>query len=64
MKKQGNKLELNRVTVATLSGSQMRGVAGGDPPEGGHTWSVCNNQCCDTDRFTNCHLISTTTSGA
>jgi hypothetical protein len=55
MKKQGKKLELNRVTVATLSGSQLRGVGGGELPQpGGHTYSVCADQCCDTDRFTNC----------
>jgi hypothetical protein len=49
------KLGLKRITIATLSGDQLRGVGGGLPrSDSGATASVCGGQCCDTDHYTNC----------
>jgi len=49
------KLSLNRTTIATLTAADLKAVQGGLPPQnGGHTHSVCADQCCDTDQFTNC----------
>jgi len=51
MKKQpSKKLGLNRITIATLSPSSLGAVAGGMLG----TQSVCADQCCDSDRYTNC----------
>jgi hypothetical protein len=53
--KPGKKLHLDRITVAVLTPSDLRSVAGGMPPrDGTHTASVCGTACCDTDQFTNC----------
>jgi len=44
------KLGLQRVTIATLTTSSLGKAIGGMPG----TRSVCNEECCDTDRYTNC----------
>lgn len=44
------KLSLNRITIATLSASSLGAAVGGMAG----TRSVCMEECCDTDRYTNC----------
>jgi hypothetical protein len=51
MKKQpAKKLGLNRITIATLSSSALGAAVGGLPG----SRSVCADECCDSDRLTNC----------
>ena len=49
-KQPAKKLGLARITIATLSASSLGTVVGGMAG----TQSVCADQCCDTDRYTNC----------
>ncbi len=46
------KLGLNKITIGTLSTSSLGAAVGGMRPAG--SFSVCGDQSCDTDRFTNC----------
>jgi hypothetical protein len=45
------KLGLNKITIGTLSTSSLAAAAGGMRPA---SHSVCGDQSCDTDRYTNC----------
>jgi hypothetical protein len=50
-KQPSKKLGLNKITIATLSSSSLGAAVGGMRMA---TNSVCGDQCCDSDRFTNC----------